>query len=521
MKPRISLRRALADKNLLGGILDGPSWRPWRILLIAAMGEPLDDEERAIFTELTGRQQEPLRRVEEFVGVIGRRGGKSRAIAVLAVYLAALCEWPNLVDGETGVVLCVAPDMAQAGICLTYAASVLQGSPILRRLLMNKTVQKLRLENGTEIRTQAADHRTLRGPTYVAIVGDECAFWLTEDASSNPDTAILTALRPGLATSGGPLFLISSPHARKGELWNLYHRHYGPAGDPLIMVAQAPTLTMNATLPKSVVDRAYERDPQSAAAEYGAMFRSDIESFVTIEQITRCTVNGRRELAPMPNTAYSAFVDPSGGSADSMTLAVSHYDAGTEVVIIDAIREAAPPFSPEAVVSEFSALLKTYKVASVHGDRYGGVWPVELFAKHGIGYVNDVPSKSELYAAALATINSARCELPDIPKLMSQLVSLERRVGRGRSSIDHPPGMHDDLANAVAGAIALSVQSPASTYDLRGFQPDADNDTDPAIQRGIRARLVMDEHIRKLSRPPPLADFWELMNRCQPENPPS
>ena len=37
MIPRISLRQALADPALLGGVLEGESWKPWRTLLIAAM----------------------------------------------------------------------------------------------------------------------------------------------------------------------------------------------------------------------------------------------------------------------------------------------------------------------------------------------------------------------------------------------------------------------------------------------------------------------------------------------------
>jgi hypothetical protein len=89
-------------------------------VLIAAMGEPLDDSERTTFTQLTGRQQEPLQRVEEFVGVIGRRGGKSRAISVLATYIAALCDHPALVRGERGIVLVIAPDVRQARIILDY-----------------------------------------------------------------------------------------------------------------------------------------------------------------------------------------------------------------------------------------------------------------------------------------------------------------------------------------------------------------------------------------------------------------
>jgi hypothetical protein len=43
---RISLRQALADPALLGGVLEGESWKPWRTLLIAAMGEDLTQDER-------------------------------------------------------------------------------------------------------------------------------------------------------------------------------------------------------------------------------------------------------------------------------------------------------------------------------------------------------------------------------------------------------------------------------------------------------------------------------------------
>ena len=77
MKPTCTMRKALTDRKLLGKILDGPSWQAWRTLLIAAMGEALTDDERMIFTQLTGRAHEPLQRVEELEAVVGRRGGKS------------------------------------------------------------------------------------------------------------------------------------------------------------------------------------------------------------------------------------------------------------------------------------------------------------------------------------------------------------------------------------------------------------------------------------------------------------
>ena len=57
--------------------------------------------------------------------------------------------------------------------------------------------------------------------------------------------------------------------ARRGELWNIYRQHYGPNGDPLILVAQGASRDFNPTLPERVVQRALERDP--AAAEWGIL----------------------------------------------------------------------------------------------------------------------------------------------------------------------------------------------------------------------------------------------------------
>jgi hypothetical protein len=46
--------------------------------------------------------------------------------------------------------------------------------------------------------------------------------------------------------------------------------------------------------------------------------------------------------------------------------------------------------------------------------------------------------------------------LLDDKRLQAQLIGLERRTSRaGKDSIDHGPGGHDDIANAVAGVAGL------------------------------------------------------------------
>ena len=141
-----------------------------------------------------------------------------------------------------------------------------------------------------------------------------------------------------------------------------------------------------------------------------------------------------------------------------MTLAIGHMEFTKQTAVIDAIREVRPPFSPEAVVGEFAALLKRYNVVTVHGDRYAGEWPREQFEKFGIRYEPAGKPKSELYVDLLPLLNSRRIDLLDHPKLVNQLRGLERRTARGgRDSIDHAPGQHDDVANAVAGVAASCV----------------------------------------------------------------
>ncbi len=472
--PTVTLRKALSDPSLLGNVLRGKSWNVWCALLIASMGEQLTDAERVLFKQVTQRDDEPLRRVEEFVGVIGRRGGKSRAISAAATYLSGLCSHPTLAAGERGVLLVIAADQKQADIVLDYVTANFEGSRILSQLIESRTQRTLRLRNHIDVEVRASDFRTLRGPTYIAVIADEVAFWHSGDASANPDDEILNAVRPGLATTGGPMFLISSPYARRGELWRTYHRHYGSQGDPLVLVAQGSSRTFNKTLSQSVVDRAIERDPASAAAEYGAQFRTDIESFVSIEAVRACVSIGIHERPPQHGLAYSAFCDPSGGSVDSMTLAIAHRDWVNRAVTVDALREIKPPFSPESAVTEFTSLLKTYNVGSVEGDPYAGEWPVEAFAKLGIRYDASAKPKSDLYRDLLPLINSRRVHLLDHGKLINQLTSLERRTARGgKDSIDHPPGAHDDIANAVAGVGQLMHKASYDTT-YAGFQPEPD-----------------------------------------------
>ena len=108
----------------------------------------------------------------------------------------------------------------------------------------------------------------------------------------------------------------------------------------------------------------------------------------------------------------------------------------------------------------------------MHGDRYAGEWPRERFLTHGIIYNPAERSKSEIYGAMLPLLNSRRADLLDLPRLEAQLIGLERRTARGgRDSIDHGPGAHDDVANAVGGVLVQLAVPARSIIDLVDDDP--------------------------------------------------
>ena len=95
----------------------------------------------------------------------------------------------------------------------------------------------------------------------------------------------------------------------------------------------------------------------------------------------------------------------------------------------------------------------------VVGDRYAGECPRERFKVHGVTYRPAEMNRSELYLAFLPLVNSGRLDLLDNARMVAQFIGLERRTSRaGKDSVDHAPGAHDAIANAVAGAASLALE---------------------------------------------------------------
>lgn len=457
----MNIVQAAKDANLfrpfLGAELE--SWSNWLVALRAVYGLPIrKPASRETITACTGRDPDRLPKAgfDTAVFLTGRRSGKSRAAAIIGAYEATLAgRETKLAKGERGVVPICAPSKSQGRIVKGYLRAIFD-TPLLRGEIVGDTNEGFELRNGTRIEILAGDWRTIRGFTLLAAIVDEaCFFGYDAECKVKSDTELVRAIKPSLATVGGKLVCISSPYAKKGWCYTQWKKHYGNNASR-VLVWNTTSRMMNPTLPQSVVDEAIEEDLQSARSEYLGEFRDDIAEFLPRYVVESLVVQGRLELLPRPPQPYSAFADLSGGRSDAASLAIAH-KAGPNVVV-DMVRNYKPPFNPHAIIGEMAKELKRFAVRRVTGDNYAAEFVAQAFEGCGIRYRKCEKPKSTLYAELLPRLCSGEIELLDNELLVSQLASLERRTrSGGRDIIDHPPGGHDDLANAVAGVVDMAA----------------------------------------------------------------
>jgi hypothetical protein len=442
----------LFKRTFKRSLLGRDSWKVWKVFLSALFALPMDKEQRQIYFKHTHRRDIPTKPFREAFLVCGRRAGKSIISALCAVFCACFVDHSeSLAAGERGVVMVLSSDRAQAKIIFGYILGFLE-SPLLKGMIQGEPrKESIDLINNVSIQIQTASFRAVRGFSIIAAICDEIAFWADFDRSgSNPDSAVLEALRPAMLTIRRPLLLcVSSPYAMRGELWKNYNLYFGQVSDTLVWCGDSAS--MNPCLPQSEIDKAYAKDPISAASEFGAQFREATNDFISLAAIAVRTSEGVTERPYREGFRYYAFLDSSGGRGDSAVLCVGHYEG--KRAIQDYLREVEAPHSPQHACAEFAAILRGFHVHEVTGDRFAASFVQEYLERAGISYRGSEFSRSQLYIQLLPHLTSGTILLLDNERMAQQFAGLVRSPGRNADAVDHRSGAHDDCANAVAGCL--------------------------------------------------------------------
>ena len=482
-----SLHDAMLDRALFGRTFAGPSFANWRTVAKILDGLPLEAAELALYRELTGRDVAPAAPFREAYLIKPRRAGGTLFAAAVGLHAALPDYRDRLGPGEVATVAMIASDRRQARQLMNYVKGLIADSPIISAEVTNETRETVTFAHRVQLEVHTTSFRSTRGYSYAVVIGDELAFW-RDEYSANPDIELIRAVRPGLANLGGRLLGLSSPHARRGHLFDMYQRHYGKDTDVLVIKAQHSQL--NPTIDPKIIERAMAEDPEAARAEWFGEFRGDVSQWLPDELIDAALEGrtGGRKLSEV------AFVDVSGGRHDASCLAIAHAEephrgaltrpqdvANTRPpprLVLDALEHVKAPHESETVVERFAQILKDRKLRKVTGDRYGAEWVVGAFRRHGIEYVPAELAKSEIYMECLPAFSDRRVTLLNDKRLVTELRMLERRPRAGGKAdmVDHPANAHDDAANAACGALWLASSRRAPMRIASSVLDNSDDD---------------------------------------------
>ena len=139
--PSVNIIDAVNDPNLFAPwFKDTKTWSAWVSFLKSLFALDMTADEQAVYRQCTGRQPLGARPATEGWLVVGRRGGKSFILALVAVFLACFRDWsPYLSPGERATIIIIATDRRQARVIFRYVLALLQNVPLLAPLIHYQT----------------------------------------------------------------------------------------------------------------------------------------------------------------------------------------------------------------------------------------------------------------------------------------------------------------------------------------------------------------------------------------------
>jgi hypothetical protein len=406
------------------------------------------------------------RRPAESVESLGRRSGKTLMAGARAVHNAVVEDYTGLLrPGERRYIVCVATTQDQARIALRTIGGLFGASSRLASLVASETADEILLKNNVVIRALPCSARAGRGLPVSMVILDELAHFTTTEEGNAAGSRVYAALAPSVAQFGdkGHVIAISTPYAKQGAFWDLFQLAMS-GQHPSMMAVQAPTWEVNPTIPQEWLDRQRAKDPDLYRVEYGAEFTAAIAGYLDGAAVWACVSVGVRERAPVEGQRYSFGIDPAYVGDRFALVGATRIGDRISVDVVRTWRGTrTQPVQHSAVLGEIKGLSDVYNRAGLHTDQFAAEPIRQGLSALGCSvtyapWTNE--SKAAAFSALKQAINTGEIVLPDDAELVRELGALEiRQTAGGKPKIGAPSGGHDDIATALAAAVA-ALTSP-------------------------------------------------------------
>ena len=444
-----------------------PSSPAWACVVKALYGVPLDEHERALFCELAGREP-PEGGADEFLAVVGRRGGKSETIARVAVFEAIHGgHQVALAPGQTALIPIISPLREQSQEILGFVRGLAALKQVRRFVDGEPTRDGVRFTTNVEVRTLTADAINVSGPTVVCGIRDEWAK-APDDNSAMPDRVIDDSLRPSLAPlAGAPrrrLIGITSAFIKSGVTYETDRDCFGKPDAP-VLVVRGSTEQFNPNIDRAWLEKQRKRVGRHVfAREYLAEWQDAIsEGWFGVDVVDKCVDAGVSTREPSPGVNYVVAIDQAfRGDLFAVTVAHGeHREKGKlPLLIVDRVDAWKPskgtPLDVAECVRDVREICREYGVSSVLADQHAFEPLKDDFAEVGLDLVRrdwTSTGKAPVYRVIRDAMVSGRVRLLDVRELVQEFHNIQGELLRsGGERIEAARG-HDDLVSSTVLAL--------------------------------------------------------------------
>lgn len=499
------LQRAIC--RLSDGQPLGELWR--RREVRRALGAPERDD------PVTGPPPPPPEVAPQIMGVFcGIRGAKSTMAAGKAIATSQNCrtsfrsgdEVIELGAGDMIEVPVLAPTKNRAQAVMNHLLKNIQRSPYLASLLYcPPTADTVTLRHPTgrpvaiRITALSKHGQSVVGAWVAGAVFDEAPLMGGESDSVANLEESLGAIQ-GRLLEGGQIWLIGSPYAPFGPVYDLDQKHFGKP-NPGVIVVRAPAPAMNPVFwtPAELEKRRKTMSPRRWRTDVLAKYSEPEESLVSLADLERATrkigKDGSPDLPPQKGIQYVAAMDPGmrsnawtliilgchgvggpGGMQPLYSVAVARQWVGTK----------DRKLQPATVLREIADLCATYNLDTVHSDQYQIDAMADLAqslrddegAALGLNIVEtniNAKNRIKMAEAVVFCLEMGTLELPTDRLLRSDLLAARKRVTQNGVTLYLPKsgdGRHCDYVPALMLALAHPPEPPRGQSSVVEHPPE-------------------------------------------------
>src|SRR5690606_33417279 len=434
------------------------------------------------------------------------RSGKSKLAALRVVIAALTCDLSHLSPGDLVEVPVLAPRTDRAQAVFSHLKENIQGSPALAQLLIGEPTADtlwLRHPTGKAIRVKVTAlskvGANVVGSWLAGAVFDEAPRMAGEQDGVINLTDSLRAIR-GRMLPGAQIWLIGSPYAPFGPVYEMDQERFGRPGEDIVVV-RAPGPAMNPVhWTAEECERLRKADPQAYRTDVLALYADPEESLfssVEIEEAQeRWLAAWRAPTAPLPEVfaglapetyiapeaggAYAAAMDPATrGNAWTLVVmqCVGWGGAGglaplyRVVLTRQWVGSKSNPLHPRAVLREIAELCGAYGVIDAFTDQHALDALRDIAGEFGLGLTGitiDARNRLEMAQNAALQVSLGCVDLPKDRVFRSDLLSAKKRVTLNGATLVLPrtgDGRHCDYVPPLSMLLTHPPSLPKSDVD--------------------------------------------------------